>query len=117
MMPVVFVSDMDASVAFYEKLGFLVKVQSRTGDWTELAAGDAILALHREDRVPQSSEMRVEISLVADEPLRSLADRLEEAGVEAVQPVLDESFGYSMVIRDPDGLPIQINQHDTDLYA
>jgi len=28
-----------------------------------------------------------------------------------------EAFGRSLLLHDPDGLPLQINEHDPDLYA
>lgn len=119
LMPMVYVSDTARSAAFYEKLGFVLTTRGRTGSWVELAAGgsgEALLALHQTDELPDA-EGRVRLSLVATEPLRELEDRLRAAGVEVVRPVTDEGFGYSMEVRDPDGLLVQINQHEKELYA
>jgi hypothetical protein len=52
------------------------------------------------------------LSLQADEPLESVAERLEAAGVPLSRGIADERFGRSMVIQDPDGLPIQVNEHE-----
>jgi hypothetical protein len=30
---------------------------------------------------------------------------------------MDEAFGRSLVVTDPDGLEIQINEHDHELYT
>jgi catechol 2,3-dioxygenase-like lactoylglutathione lyase family enzyme len=101
LMPIVYVEDMDASLAFYERLGFEPK--SRSGMWSELRAGDgAVLALHK---APAGG--RVELALVADEPLEQVSERVPPA-----RGIADEAFGRSLVIRDPSGLAIQVNEHD-----
>ena len=64
LMPIVYVQDMDASLAFYERLGFEPK--SRSAMWSELRAGDgAVLALHA---APTEAVGRVDLALVAEEP-------------------------------------------------
>jgi catechol 2,3-dioxygenase-like lactoylglutathione lyase family enzyme len=40
LMPILYVRDVDASIAFYEALGFEVDATSRTHNWVELAAGN-----------------------------------------------------------------------------
>jgi catechol 2,3-dioxygenase-like lactoylglutathione lyase family enzyme len=116
LMPMIYATDLDRSIAFYERLGFAVGNLQRGGGWAELHLGDAILALHGTAHLPTGGE-RVLITLVAEEPLPDLQARLEEAGVEIARPVTDEAFGRSMELRDPDGLPIWINEHDTSLYT
>ena len=114
LMPIVYVSDMERSMRFYESLGFEVDTQSATGMWTELKAGDrAILALHSADHVPEPSK-RVELALVAEEPLEAIEERYRDV---LVRPITDEAFGRSMVLRDPDGLEIWIDEHDRELYT
>jgi catechol 2,3-dioxygenase-like lactoylglutathione lyase family enzyme len=112
LMPMVFVSDMERSVEFYESLGF--EPQTRSDTWTELAAGDrAVLALHRAATL-QDPSGRVELALVAEEPLEQV---LERFGTALARPIADEAFGRSLIIQDPDGLQIQVNEHDRSLYA
>jgi catechol 2,3-dioxygenase-like lactoylglutathione lyase family enzyme len=110
LMPIVYVRDMDESVAFYERLGFEVDVQSRSQVWTELKAGEgAVLALHTAE---ESKAGRVELSMVAEQPLERFAD------VSALaRGIADEAFGRSIVLLDPNGLQIQVNEHDRELYA
>ena len=68
LMPIVYVQDMDASIAFYERLGFAPK--SRSEMWSELAAGDgAVLALHK---APPDHAGQVELAFVAQESLEQL---------------------------------------------
>lgn len=90
----------------------------------ELCAGDALLALHEtspetfEGPRDESGPGRVELSLVATETLEAIRDKLRAAGgAWSVGSIIDEAFGRSLTILDPDGLPIQINEHDEELYT
>jgi catechol 2,3-dioxygenase-like lactoylglutathione lyase family enzyme len=106
LMPIVYVTDMERSVEFYSSLGFAV--QHRGDHWTELRAGDgAVLALHR---APESG---IELALASHEPLEAVA--ASQAAFVA-RGVADEAFGRSLVLRDPDGLMLQVNEHDRELH-
>ena len=103
VMPIVYVRDMDASIDFYERLGF--EARTRSPMWTELAAGEgSVLALHgaRGDEAGTT-----ELALVAEEPLEQVAER-----VRPLRGIADETFGRSLVVEDPDGLRIQVNEHE-----
>ncbi len=43
------------------------------------------------------------------------AERLAVAAV--ARGIADEAFGRSIVLQDPNGLQIQVNEHDRELYA
>jgi catechol 2,3-dioxygenase-like lactoylglutathione lyase family enzyme len=108
LMPIVYVLDMDESVAFYEWLGF--EVDRRSPHWTELKAGDgAVLALHVADA---DTAGRVELAMVAGEPLERVA-----GAAPVARGIADEAFGRSVVLRDPNGLEIQVNEHDRELHG
>lgn len=111
LMPIVYVSDMGQAVEFYERLGFSPGAQSRSAMWTELRAAEgAILALHGAlDEKPAGT---VELSMVADQPLDAIAGRGPLA-----RGIADEAFGRSLVLLAPDGLSIQVNEHDPELYT
>lgn len=110
LMPIVYVRDMDESVAFYERLGFEVDTQSRSQNWTELKAGEgAVLALHSAEG---GKAGRVELSMVAQLPLERLAEVASLA-----RGIADEAFGRSIVLEDPNGLQIQVNEHDRELHG
>lgn len=103
LMPIVYVQEMDRSIAFYEQLGF--KTKSRSEMWSELAAGEgAVLALHK---APEEHVGRVELALVSEEPLERVAEL-----VTPYRGIADEAFGRSLVVRDPNGMKIQVNEHD-----
>jgi catechol 2,3-dioxygenase-like lactoylglutathione lyase family enzyme len=108
LMPIVYVQEMEPSVEFYERLGFAAK--SRSEMWSELAAGDgALLALHK---APPDQVGRVELALVAEEPLERVA-----ALVTPYRGIADEAFGRSLVVQDPSGMKIQVNEHDPTFAA
>jgi catechol 2,3-dioxygenase-like lactoylglutathione lyase family enzyme len=105
LMPIVYVREMDASLAFYESLGF--EVESRSPMWSRLNAGDgAALALHGE---VDGNAGHIELAMNADD-LDVLAGRNDVA-----RGIADEAFGRSLVLRDPNGLAIQVNSHDPTL--
>ena len=63
LMPIVYVKDMDASLAFYESLGFEVEMSSPM--WSRLRAGDgAALALHGE---VDGNAGHIELAMNADD--------------------------------------------------
>lgn len=109
-MPIVYVDEMDASVAFYERLGFEVDESSRGPSWAQLRAGDgAVLALHA---ALGGEPGRIELAMVSEEPLERVA-----AIVAPERGITDEAFGRSLVLRDPNGLHIQVNEHDPELHG
>jgi catechol 2,3-dioxygenase-like lactoylglutathione lyase family enzyme len=116
-MTIVYVRDMERSISFYEKLGCVVDAKSRSNSWTELKLGEALLALHTSDMLAEPMPRRVELSFVSAVPLKELQVELSALGIQIERPITDEAFGYSMAIRDPDGLVIQINEHDSELYV
>jgi hypothetical protein len=73
--------------------------------WTSFDVGGGHLALHLTDEADLGPG-QVELSLVADEPLEAVADRV---GGEV--NIVDQPFGRSFVVTDPDGTKIQINEH------
>ena len=112
LMPIVYVTDMARSIEFYASLGFALA--SRSDHWSELTAGDgAVLALHLATSLPDPTP-RVELALVALEPLEQVQERYRDALSRAIT---DEAFGRSLALRDPDGLEIFVNEHDREAYA
>ena len=111
LMPIVYVTDMERSLAFYRALGFASTATSPM--WSELSAGDgAVLALHHDDAPAPPSPLRVELATVATKPLEEVLGELRTAGIEPVEAIAAQRFGRSTKVRDPDGLLIQINEID-----
>ena len=107
LQTVVYVTDMDRSIAFYEHLGFTVEYRGGPV-WTAFKGADGALALHAVEEMPGPG--RVALGLVADRPLEEIIETLAGHSIEA-SSIEAQSFGRSTVVRDPDGLPIQINEH------
>ena len=113
VLPIRYCADMAASTRFYRALGLELGAATRPGSWVELPAATGVLALHRADAADAG---RCELAFEADEPLEKVADRLRSAGF-APEPILDESFGRSLRVLDPDGAWVQVNENDRALYT
>ena len=110
VLPIRYSSDVEAMTRFYETLGLHVGPVSRPGGWVELPADGGMLAIHRGEKG------RCELAFETDERLEDVAKRLRAAGYEP-GPVIDEGFGRSLRVPDPDGVPVQINAYDRELYT
>ena len=116
VQPMVHVTDMPASVAFYESLGATIVNGSRDGDFVLLALGATQLSLLAHPANPEQGEGDVELNFEATD-LASLEAAVTTAGVEVVSPVTDEGFGRQLQLRAPGGLLIKINELDPELYG
>ncbi|TNC21540.1 VOC family protein [Amycolatopsis alkalitolerans] len=113
VVPIRYTDDVAAMTRFYRALGLEPGPVSRPGAWAELPAESGMLAVHQ---APAEDVGRCELAFESTEPLEDVAARLREAGF-APGPVLDENFGHSLRVRDPDGVWVQINLNDRDLYT
>jgi catechol-2,3-dioxygenase len=68
------------------------------------------VALHRAADLGDGT--RCELSLVVDRSLEEIVARLEAAGVAIERGISDEAFGRSILLRDPDGTALQVNEHE-----
>jgi hypothetical protein len=117
VMPIRYVTDIGASQRFYAVLGLDPDLASRSGNWSELVANGGILALHSQRQAAAASESSMlELCFVIEEPLETLAARLEGEGIDH-SGIVDENFGRLLRVTDPDGMVIQINEHDPELYS
>jgi catechol 2,3-dioxygenase-like lactoylglutathione lyase family enzyme len=112
VMPIRYCADVAESTRFYRALGLELGASTRPGGWVELPAAAGLLALHRAAGAAGECELAFE----ADEPLEAVVARLAAAGYPA-GPILDESYGRSVRVRDPDGVPVQVNENDRSLYT
>lgn len=116
LRPMVHVTDMRASVAFYEALGARVVHGSRDGDWVLLELAGTRWGLLAHPPNPEQAEGMVELNFEADIPLDDLATQLRDAGAPVGEPG-DEAFGKQLQLTSPDGLLIKIDELDPELYA
>jgi predicted enzyme related to lactoylglutathione lyase len=108
LQPIVYTTQMDPTVEWYATV-IGIDPSYRSDVWSSFAIGDASLGIHRVDTLAERG--RVELSLVTGEPLEAVLLRLADHGVEATRGIQDETFGRSVVFQDPDGTPVQVNEH------
>jgi predicted enzyme related to lactoylglutathione lyase len=108
LQPIVYTEDMDTAAAWYGAvLG--VAPEYRSEAWIAFTIGDATLGIHAVERLPDSS--RVAVSLIAPGALEGIIDRLAAAGIHPEGEIQEQPFGRSVLLRDPDGSPVQVNEH------
>jgi len=110
LQPIVYTKDMTQAITWYgHVLGLLPSYVSNV--WSTFDVGDAYLAIHRVDG-DLANESRIGISLVATLPLEDLIQRWSSTDeVEVVRGIQEETFGRSLLLTDPDGTVIQVNEH------
>ena len=108
LQPIIYTTEMDHTVDWYATV-LNTRPAYRSDVWTSFSIGGANLGIHRVDQLP--SESRVELSLVADVPLEELLDDFATLAVPIERGIQEEPFGRSLMVRDPNGSLIQINEH------
>ena len=111
------VKDIAASRAFYEKLGFASVMGEPGKNWLILRNGTTTIGLFQgmfEKNImtfnPGWDSACNKLDAFTD--VRELQKRLRAAGIEPVTPADESSTGpASLVIVDPDGNPILLDQH------
>jgi lactoylglutathione lyase len=110
---IVFVSNMDKSVAFYRDiLGFSVKHQSHK--WTEFSTGETTLALHLADAADHphthakmpAGHCHIGLSVAN---INEFHTAIIGKGVKCIQPPKKEDVGSLAIYADPDGLPLSVS--------
>ena len=111
------VKNIEASKAFYEKLGFTVFAGDQSQNWLIMKNGDHAIGLFQgmfEKNILTfnpgwSSEAR---QLPEFTDVRELQRQLKERGVAMVSEADEESTGpASFMVVDPDGNTILVDQH------
>ena len=111
------VKDIEASKAFYEKLGFQVFGGDAAQNWLIMKNGDHIIGLFQgmfEKNIltfnPGWDQNAAPLDSFTD--VRELQKELKAKGIEFESDADENSSGpASFVIVDPDGNPILIDQH------
>ena len=111
------VQDIEASRAFYEKLGFVVFAGDAAQNWLILRNGDHVIGLFQgmfERNMltfnPGWDQDANPVDAYTD--IRELQRQLKDQGVAFVTEADEGTSGpASFVIVDPDGNPILVDQH------
>jgi catechol 2,3-dioxygenase-like lactoylglutathione lyase family enzyme len=109
LQPIIYTTDAQRAVDWYARvLGMMPNYASEV--WTTFDVAGTTLAIHRVEG-DLSNESRVAVSLVSSDPLESCLERWAALGIEPVRGIQDETFGRSVLLGDPDGTIIQVNEH------
>lgn len=111
------VKDLEASRAFYEKLGFSIFAGEAAQNWLILKNGDCVIGIFQgmfEKNIltfnPGWNNNAQKLDSFTD--VRELQRQLKAAGVQPVQEADESTTGpASFVVVDPDGNPILFDQH------
>jgi|SRR5579859_732395 len=130
LMPVLRVADVHRAAVFYQRLGLDLLAENRNHRWAVLRLGDALLGIHSSTaehssaaRTPSSSagaDARdggvAHLAFVIKEPVEAVVARLTDAGLD-IREVVDEAYGRSIQIVDPDGSIVYLEERDPELNA
>jgi lactoylglutathione lyase len=111
------VADLEASYAFYQKLGFTVFAGDAKHGMVILRNGDATIGLFQGmfERNMLTFNPGWDASCNTPEgftDVRELQARLRASGIEPVKPCEESGKGpASFIVVDPDGNPVLIDQH------
>jgi len=111
------VKDLEASKAFYEKLGFEVFHGDASQNWLIMKNGDHAIGLFQgmfEKNIltfnPGWDKNAAELDSFTD--VRDIQRQLKEQGVELMSEADESTTGpASLMTVDPDGNPILLDQH------
>ena len=111
------VKDIQASKAFYEKLGFKVFMGDISKNWLILKNGEHVIGLFQgmfDKNIltfnPGWNSNAQKLDTFTD--VRKLQNRLKAQGVELMTEADESTTGpASFVVMDPDGNPILVDQH------
>jgi lactoylglutathione lyase len=111
------VSDIKASQAFYEKLGFKAFGGDISQNWWILKNGDAVIGLFQGMFEKNSLTFNPgwdqnASGLDSFTDIRELQRQLKDQGVELLSEADESTTGpASFIVIDPDGNPILVDQH------
>ncbi|MFD3644039.1 VOC family protein [Streptomyces griseus] len=112
VLPIRYVADIEASRSFFTGLGLIFRSEESVPVWAHLAAGAGAVGLHDASVSKGRPAGTVELGFSTDEKLEDVAARLTAAGY--AHELVEEDFGRSIRVTDPDGVVVQIQEIDTD---
>ena len=110
------VKDIHASRTFYETLGFEVRAGNTADHWLLMSNGDANIGLMQGmfeknmlTFIPNQDRDGQQLQTFTD--IRNIQKQLKEAGIPFEQEAEEGTGPASLLIVDPDGNPILVDQH------
>lgn len=106
--PCLNVQDLEASVAFYQKLGFTITNDQRQDNWAVLQHNNMALCLFQGHIVENLINFR-------GGDIKSIVKKASAEGLTFDKPAAQESDGsWSAEVRDPDGNVIYFNTFEDE---
>ncbi|MGW0324758.1 VOC family protein [Nocardia sp. NPDC003183] len=112
VLPIRYVADVAASRRFYEGLGLTYRADVSVAVWAHLDASAGAVGVHDAAVSKGRPPGTVELGFSTDERLEDVSARLTDDGYE--HTLVDEDFGRSIRVTDPDGVVIQIQEIDPE---
>lgn len=112
VVPMIHVPDIDATAAWYERLGFTIDATASDGSetvWARLTLGEHAVMLNGGGRPAEHDRRDVDLYVTVDD----LADRRADLPkhVEVIQDLYDAYHGMrEFIVRDPNGFWITFAQ-------
>lgn len=113
ILPIRYVADVEATRRFYAGLGLRGDPVSGLDVWAQLDADAGVLGIHDAAASKGRPPGTVELGFSTDEKLEDLAERLVADGYEP--HIVEENFGRSLRVTDPDGVVVQLQEIDLDV--
>ncbi|MFQ6398817.1 VOC family protein [Nocardia sp. KC 131] len=113
VLPIRYVSDVQACRKFYAGLGLVFDSNASLDVWAQLSADAGAVGLHAFTVSKGRPAGSVELGFATDEKLEIVGSRLRAQGYD--YEIFDEDFGRSLRVVDPDGVTIQIQEIDMDI--
>ncbi|MFJ7591689.1 VOC family protein [Streptomyces sp. NPDC097617] len=115
VLPIRYVADVEASREFYAGLGLAVRQEPGAAVRVRLGAGAGAVGIHAAAVSQGRPPATTELGFTTDEPLEDVARRLERGGHPC--EIVEENFGRSVRVTDPEGVVVQIQQIDPDVVG
>ncbi len=112
ILPIRYVADVEVTRRFYAGLGLRIDPMASLEVFAYLHADAGGLGVHDAGASKGRPPGTVELGFTTDEKLEDLADRLTVDGY--APELVEENFGHSIRVTDPDGVVIQIQEIDIE---
>jgi hypothetical protein len=111
-----FTDDVPGMRRFLEALGLTARISG--GGWVDFTSPTTGMAARHEapGTITPYQAGETSLSFEADEPLEPLRDRLIAAGFGDAH-IVDEAYGRTLFVTEPDGVWVAIDGAQTDLYG
>lgn len=97
----IYVSDLEKSKHFYQRIGFEVKLTD--GDWIEFDLGDTSFAILKRPRKKGDVIARKTRIMFETDNIELVYEELKEKKIKTIGEIRTEPYGKLLTFEDPDG--------------